>query len=74
MTKLEKIKRIKELSMPPWDDDDPYYFREPWQKFGGISSGICMCWFWYRDEIIDAKTTDDDVEIAYEEVVRCHQR
>lgn len=70
MTKLEKIKKIKEYEEPPWDDNDIYYHREPWQKFGGVSSGICMNWCWYRDEIIDAKTTDEDVDMAYNETIK----
>ena len=30
MTKLEKIKKIKEHKEPPWDNNDIYYLREPW--------------------------------------------
>lgn len=74
MTKLEKIRIIKQLSMPPWDDNDPYYLREPWKKFGGISPGICMYWFWCRDDIIDAHTTEADVDLAYAEVTNKYKR
>ena len=70
MTKLEKIKKIKEYEAPPWDDNDIYYHREPWQKFGGVSSGICVKWCWYRDDIINDKTTDEDVDMAYNEIIK----
>lgn len=69
LDKMEKIKKIKEYTEPPMYPDDPYWHREPWQKFGVVSSGICMRWYWYRDEVIDAKTTNDEVDMAYNEVV-----
>ena len=70
MTKIEKIKKIKEYENPPWDKNDIYWLREPWNKFGGVSSGICMMWYWYRDEIVDIKTTDEDVDMAYNEIIK----
>lgn len=65
--KLEKIRKIKSYGTPPFDEADPYYEREPWQKFGGISSGICMAWGWFRDGVILEKTTDEDIEKALKE-------
>lgn len=68
--KLEILKIIKQHKHPPYLEEDAYYKRQPWQKFGGISSGIFMCWCWYYDEIILAKATDDDLIMALEEIER----
>lgn len=66
--KLEILRKIKQHKEPPFLTSDAYYHREPWQKFGVVSSGICMCWCWYRDEIILSKTTDDDLVKALKEM------
>ena len=29
---------------PPDNNDDLYHINDFWSKYGGISSGICMCW------------------------------
>ena len=68
MSREEKLQFIKSHTEPPYKIKDPYYMREPWQKFGGISSGICMCWCWYRDEVILQMVTDEDLDKAYKEM------
>lgn len=67
VTLLDALQIIKRHSEPPFDKNDPYCLREPWQKFGGVSSGICQCWCWYRDDIIMKNTTDEDIEMALKE-------
>lgn len=64
---LELIQKIKSHSEPPMDKNDLYYQRYPWNKFGGISSGICMCWCWYRDDVILEKATKEDILFALNE-------
>lgn len=64
---LELIQKIKSHSEPPRDKNDPYYQRYPWNKFGGVSSGICMCWCWYRDDVIFEKATKEDILFALNE-------
>lgn len=58
---LELIHKIKSYDQPPWDKNDAYWQRDPWQKFGGVSSGICMRWCWYRDDVIMNSTTEEDL-------------
>lgn len=62
---LHKIKQHKE---PPWHDDDIYWMREPWQKFGGVSSGICMKWCWFRDDVILKRATREDMLLAIKDI------
>lgn len=62
------IKRIKQHPHPPFRKDDIYYEREPWQKFGGVSSGICMGWYWYNDYAILQKATKEDMLLALKEL------
>lgn len=73
MTIVEKIRYIKSFKEPPFLENDIYYLRNPWSKFGGISSGICMCWRWYRDDIILNKITEEDLELAYEEIKKFYE-
>ena len=71
LTRQEKIAFIKSHAEPPQVDDDIYNLRKPWQKFGGVSSGICMCWCWFRDDVIEEKATDEDVDMAFNEFMNC---
>lgn len=73
MTRKEKIQYIKSFSEPPFLNDDIYWHRYPWPLFGGVSSGICMCWCWYREDIIE-KASDEDVEAAYKEMMALGRR
>ena len=61
MTEFKKtlIKTIKSYKEPPWDKHDIYYTRYPWNLLGGVSSGICERWYWYTDDMIDAKCNVD---------------
>lgn len=61
---IHEIKRHKE---PPYREDDPYCMRYPWQKLGSVSSGICMAWWWYWDNVILEKATKDDLLAAIAE-------
>lgn len=61
-----KIAEIKSHRTPPKKEDDVYYLRDPWRKFGSVG-GFVMGWGWFRDEYIYAKATENDVEMAYNE-------
>ena len=65
---MEEIKYIKSFRNPPLLKDDLYYHRHPWNKFGGVSSGICECWCWYCEEHIYSNTTAEDRQMAKEEM------
>lgn len=62
--RIDILRKIKQHREPPFLKNDIYYHREPWQKFGSVTSGICMEWCWYRDDIILSKVTDKDLVIA----------
>lgn len=64
------LNKIKSYDAPPWDDNDIYYHRSPWQKFGGVSSGIVMCWCWYRDSVILEQASVNDIIQAYREITK----
>ena len=72
LSRTEKIKFIKSFKEPPFLKNDLYYERSPWPKFGSVSSGICMCWCWYRDAYISA--TDDEVDMAYDEIKKFYNK
>jgi hypothetical protein len=65
---LESIRKIKSHSEPPWDKHDIYYMRYPWQKFGGVSSGVCMGWCWYRDDVILRNVSQEDIDEALKQL------
>ena len=65
--RLNLIREIKKHASPPFKTDDIYFQRDPWPKLGGVSSGICMAWCWYRDGWILAKATQEDLERALAE-------
>lgn len=64
---LELIRKIKSHSEPPRVAGDAFNTRHPWDKFGGVSSGICQGWFWFRDEVILSRITLDDALAALNE-------
>ena len=68
MTRHKMIAFIKSHSHPPYEDGDLYFQRYPWNKFGAVSSGICECWCWFKDFVIEEKATDIDVETAYQAI------
>ena len=59
---IEKILR----SEPPYDENDIYYTRDNWQKYGGVSSGICMGWCWFKSV---RELPDDELLELYDKVV-----
>lgn len=65
---IELVHKIKRNKEPPWRDDDIYWMRKPWQKFGGVSSGICMKWCWFRDDVILKQATKEDMLLALDEI------
>ena len=67
------LDKIKSHRTPPRRDDDIYFERDPWKKFGGISSGIVMTWFWYRDDVILDRANIGEILQAYKEIVENEQ-
>lgn len=65
---LDQIHEIKSYEKPPYLEKDPYYLRYPWDKFGGISSGIYEKWYWYRDTVILGRATEQDIQYALLEI------
>jgi hypothetical protein len=70
---IEEIQYIKSFGDPPFLKDDMFYNRKPWNKFGGVSSGICQCWCWYCDEYIYSNTTAEDRQMAKEEMEKFYK-
>ena len=68
------INKIKEYKAPPFDENDAYYQRTPWKDFGGISSGIGMCWCWYKTDIILKTVSDMDIVRAYDEITEYYKK
>ena len=69
----DMLKRIKSHHMPPWDDNDIYFNREPWKHFGVISSGIVMDWYWFRDDVILQEASIKEIVQAYREILDYEQ-
>jgi len=70
MTRKERLKiiwQIKAYKEPPFLDSDIYYTRLPWAHIGGLGS-FAMSWCWFRDEVILAKATDDELVEALKEL------
>ena len=65
---LDLIHRIKKYENPPFRKEDIYYLREPWNKLGGVSSGIIMAWGWYYDTVILRKASKAELELALSEL------
>lgn len=66
--RIDLLSKIKKHREPPFLNDDAYYNRRPWNKFGGVSSGICVCWNWYQDKFILENATDNDLITAFQEI------
>lgn len=58
------LKEIKSHREPPFREDDPYFCRELWQKFGAYFDG----YGWFSDEYILSHATEKDIERAYNEI------
>ena len=65
---LDMIHEIKKYKAPPDRKGDPYNLRYPWQKLGGVSSGISMVWCWYWDGVILNNTQEIDLLRALTEL------
>ena len=65
-TLKKKIDIIKSYDRPPFIENDAYYSREPWRKFGAYFDGFG----WFENVYIYAKATEEDVENAYKEITR----
>lgn len=57
---LSLIGQIKAHPEPPFRADDSYWTRDPWPKFGGVSSGIVQEWCWFADYVIMQRATARD--------------
>ena len=64
MDKETLIKKIKSFEEPPWDKNDIYYTRYPWNLLGGVGTGICECWMWFSKDIISEKCTYETLQYA----------
>lgn len=54
-------------SEPPMSLRDPYHTKDFWSKYGGVSSGICMKWCWYRSV---RGLQLEEVELIYKKLKR----
>ena len=54
-------------SEPPMNMKDLYHINDFWSKYGGISSGICMKWCWYRSV---RELSLEEVEMIYKKLKR----
>ena len=64
------IQRVKSHGLPPYREDDPYYERQPWKKFGCISSDLGGVWRWYDTDVIinEYNLTTEDIVLAEQEI------
>ena len=67
---IDIIKKIMQRKEPPFDENDIYYERKPWNKFGTVcdtgSIGVGLCW--YKVSVILSKVTDEELILALEEI------
>ena len=66
--RINLIHLVKSYGSPPFDSDDIYYYRVPWCKFGGISSGIYEGWNYFTDDIVEACISDEELLQAVTEI------
>lgn len=59
--------RIISFKQPPFKHKDPYWEREPWQKFGGYNNGIISGWAWSGSSNLVLSITRDDALLALKE-------
>lgn len=65
--RLIKIRKIKCSRIPPEKDNDPYFLRNPWPKFGNIAVGWGG-WNWYIDSYILERATEEEIDLALKEL------
>lgn len=68
--RIEIIKKIMQRKEPPFDENDIYYERKPWNKFGAVcdTGSIGVGWCWYKVSVILSKVTDEELILALEEI------
>ena len=68
--RIDIIKKIMQRKEPPFDENDIYYERKPWKKFGAVcdTGSIGVGWCWYKVSVILSKVTDEELILALEEI------
>ena len=68
--RIDIIKKIMQRKEPPFDENDIYYERKPWKKFGAVcdTGSIGVGWCWYKVSVILSKVTDEELVLALEEI------
>lgn len=68
--RIDIIKKIMQRKEPPFDENDIYYERIPWKKFGAVcdTGSIGVGWCWYKVSVILSKVTDEELILALEEI------
>lgn len=68
--RIDIVKKIMQRKEPPFDENDIYYERNPWNKFGAVcdTGSIGVGWCWYKVSVILSKVTDEELVLALEEI------
>lgn len=68
--RIDIVKKITQRKKPPFDENDIYYERKPWNKFGAVcdTGSIGVGWCWYKVSVILSKVTDEELVLALEEI------
>ena len=68
--RIDIVKKITQRKEPPFDENDIYYERKPWNKFGAVcdTGSIGVGWCWYKVSVILSKVTDEELILALEEI------
>lgn len=68
--RIDIIKKIMQRKEPPFDENDIYYERKPWNKFGAVcdTGSIGVGWCWYKVSVILSKVTDEELVLALEKI------
>ena len=68
--RIDIVKKITQRKEPPFDENDIYYERKPWKKFGAVcdTGSIGVGWCWYKVSVILSKVTDEELILALEEI------
>lgn len=68
--RIDIVKKIMQRKEPPFDENDIYYERNPWNKFGAVcdTGSIGVGWCWYKVSVILSKVTDEELILALEEI------
>ena len=68
--RIDIVKKIMQRKEPPFDENDIYYERKPWKKFGAVcdTGSIGVGWCCYKVSVILSKVTDEELVLALEEI------